>query len=238
VYALLIKAFIPEKPLLGPFLGTQAATLLGLYILGALAAIFTAFVLKRTLLRGRGASFMMELPSYRWPTFRSLGLRLYDRAKVFLRRAGSIILLVAIVLWALTQFPRQNGQPPHIDDSALGAIGHVIEPVIRPLGFDWQIGVGLISSLAAREVIVGTLGTIYGVENASDQSVGLQAALKAHLDLGGAIALLVFFAFALQCTSTIAVMHRETGGWKWPLLQWSYMLALAFIGAFAANALF
>jgi ferrous iron transport protein B len=238
VYALLIKAFIPEKPLLGPFLGTQAATLLGLYVLGALAAIFTAFMLKRTLLRGRGASFMMELPSYRWPTFRSLGLRLYDRAKVFLRRAGSIILLVAIILWALTQFPRNNGQPPHIDQSALGTIGHVIEPVIRPLGFDWQIGVGLISSLAAREVIVGTLGTIYGVENASEQSVGLQDALKQHLDLGGAIALLVFFAFALQCTSTIAVMHRETGGWKWPALQWSYMLVLAFVGAFVANMLF
>jgi ferrous iron transport protein B len=238
VYALLIKAFIPEKRLLGPFLGTQAATLLGLYVLGALAAIFTAYILKRTVLRGRGASFMMELPSYRWPTFRSLGLRLYDRAKVFLRRAGSIILLVAIILWALTQFPRQNGSAPAVEQSALGAIGHVIEPVIRPLGFDWQIGVGLISSLAAREVIVGTLGTIYGVENASEQSIGLQDALKAHLDLGGAIALLVFFAFALQCTSTIAVMHRETGGWKWPILQWSYMLILAFAGAWAANFLF
>lgn len=238
VYALLIKAFVPEKPLLGPFLGTQAATLLGLYVLGALAAIFTAYMLKRTMLRGRGASFMMELPSYRWPTFRSLGLRLYDRAKVFLRRAGSIILLVSIILWALTQFPREHGHAPIIDRSALGTVGHIIEPVIRPLGFDWQIGVGLISSLAAREVIVGTLGTIYGVENASEQSVGLQAALKKHLDLGGAIALLVFFAFALQCTSTIAVMHRETGGWKWPALQWSYMLVLAFVGAYVANLIF
>ena len=238
VYALLIKAFIPERPVLGPFLGTQAATLLGLYILGALAAIFTAYMLKRTLLRGRGASFMMELPSYRWPTFRSLGLRLYDRSKVFLRRAGSIILLVTVVLWGLTQFPKQNGQLPPIDQSALGQIGHVIEPVIRPLGFDWQIGIGLIASLAAREVIVGTMGTIYGVQNASEQSVPLQEALKQHLDLGGAIALLVFFAFALQCTSTIAVMHRETGGWKWPALQWSYMLVLAFVGAFVANTLF
>ncbi len=235
VYALLIKAFVPEKRLLGPFLGTQAATLLGLYILGALAAIFTAFVLKRTLLKGRGASFMMELPPYRLPTLRSLGLRLYDRSKIFLQRAGSIILLVTLILWGLLQFPRQNGAPPAIDESALGRIGHVIEPAIAPLGFDWQIGIGLISSLAAREVIVGTLGTIYGVENAGEDSVGLQARLKEHLDFGGAVALLVFFAFALQCTSTIAVMHRETGGWKWPALQWSYMLGLAFIGAYIAN---
>ena len=238
VYALLIGAFIENKPLLGPFLGTRAAVLLGLYVLGALAAIVTAYAIKRTLLRGRSASFMMELPPYRLPTLRSVGLRLYDRAKVFLRRAGTIILLVSVVLWVLTQLPLRNGSAPPIEDSALGRIGHVIEPAIAPLGFDWQIGIGLISSLAAREVIVGTLGTIYGVQDATEDSVDLQASLKQQLDLGGAIALLVFFAFALQCTSTIAVMRRETGGWKWPALQWSYMLILAFAGAYAANALF
>ncbi|MEO5511717.1 MAG: ferrous iron transport protein B [Longimicrobiales bacterium] len=238
VYALLIKAFVPEKPLLGPFFGTQAATLLGLYILGALAAIFTAFVLKRTLLKGRGASFMMELPPYRMPTLRSLGLRLYDRAKIFLRRAGSIILLVALILWGLLQFPRQNGAPPDIEASALGQIGHVMEPAIKPLGFNWKIGIGLVSSLAAREVIVGTLGTIYSVDNPGEDNLDLQSRLKHDLDFGGAIALLVFFAFALQCTSTIAVMHRETGGWKWPALQWSYMLVLAYVGAYAANLIF
>jgi ferrous iron transport protein B len=235
VYALLIKAFIPEKRLLGPFLGTQAATLLGLYVLGALAAIFTAWLLKRTVLRGRGASFMMELPSYRWPTFRSLGLRLYDRAKVFLKRAGSIILLVAVLLWGLTQFPRDHGQQPPIESSALGGIGHVIEPVIRPLGFDWQVGVGLISSLAAREVIVGTLGTIYGIEGGDESNMGLQEALRQNLDLPGAIALLVFFAFAMQCLSTLVVVRRETGGWKYPAYQFSYMTALAFVSAYFAN---
>jgi len=235
VYALLIAAFIPERPLLGPFMGTRAATLLGLYALGVLAAVGSAFLLKRTLLRGEPSSFLMELPPYRVPSLRSLGLRLVDRTRVFLRRAGRIILLVAVVLWGLTQVPRVDGGAPPIDESALAAAGHVIEPAIRPLGFDWRIGVGLVSSLAAREVIVATLGTIYGVEDADEGSIQLQAALQRDLDLGSAVALLVFFVFALQCMSTVAVVRRETGGWKWPLIQWSYMLALAYGGAFLAN---
>jgi ferrous iron transport protein B len=237
VYALLIAAFIPDRPLLGPFFGLRAATLLGLYALGLIAAIATAFVLKRTLLRGTPAPFLMELPPYRIPGLRSLGLRLLDRSKIFLRRAGKIILTVAIVLWVLTQFPRTADGPPPIDDSALGRIGQVIEPTIAPLGFDWRIGVGLVSSLAAREVIVGTLGTIYGVEDPTEGSLALQDRLRQDLDLGSAIGLLVFFAFALQCMSTVAVMRREAGGWKWPTLQFGYMLALAWVGAFLANAL-
>jgi ferrous iron transport protein B len=235
VYALLIAAFIPERRLLGPFLGTRAATLFGLYALGALAAIATAFVLKRTLLRGRASSFLMELPPYRLPTFRSLGLRLYDRSRVFLRRAGTIILGVAIGLWILTQIPQTGGAPPPMDESALGRMGQAIEPLIAPLGFDWQIGVGIISSLAAREVIVGTLGTLYGVEDPTEGSIALQDALQGSLDLGSAVALLVFFVFALQCTSTIAVMRRETAGWKWPALQFGYMLVLAWGFAWLAN---
>ncbi|HZD04190.1 MAG TPA: nucleoside recognition domain-containing protein, partial [Longimicrobiales bacterium] len=238
VYALLIAAFIPERPVLGPLMGTRAATLLGLYAVGTAAAIVTASLLKRTLLRSRRATFVLELPSYRIPTLRSLGLRLLDRSRIFLRRAGRIILTVTIVLWVLTQFPRAgDGGPPPIQDSALGSMGHVMEPAIRPLGFDWRIGVGLVSSLAAREVIVGTLGTIYGVENTDEGSMELQAALRRDLDLGSAVALLVFFAFALQCMSTVAVMRRETAGWKWPALQWGYMLALAYTGALAANLL-
>ncbi len=235
VYALLIAAFIPERPILGPFLGTRAATLLGLYALGALIAIATAAVLRRTLLRGKRSSFFMELPPYRIPSGRSILLRLYDRSRIFLRRAGTTILAVAVILWALTQVPQINGAPPSIDDSLLGRLGQTIEPVIRPLGFDWTIGVGLISSLAAREVIVGTLGTLYGVEDPTQGSLQLQEALKSHLDLGAAVGLLVFFAFALQCTSTIAVMRRETAGWKWPILQFSYMLVLAYGFSFLAN---
>jgi ferrous iron transport protein B len=183
------------------------------------------------------ASFLMELPPYRVPGLRSLGLRLLDRSRVFLRRAGSIILAVAIVLWVLTQFPRVSGSAPPIEESVLGRTGQVIEPAIAPLGFDWRIGVGLVSSLAAREVIVGTLGTIYGVEDATEGSLDLQDRLRRDLDTGAAIGLLIFFAFALQCMSTVAVVRRETGGWKWPLLQFGYMLVLAWVGAFAANAL-
>jgi ferrous iron transport protein B len=235
VYALLIAAFVPDRPLLGPVLGLRATVLLGLYGLGILAAVGTAFLLKRTLLRARPSSFLMELPPYRLPTPRSIGLRLIDRSKIFIRRAGRIIFAVAIVLWTLTQFPRVDAGPPPIDDSALGRMGQVIEPLIEPLGYDWRIGVGLVTSLAAREVIVGTLGTIYGVEDASDDSIVLQDALRRDLTPASAIGLLVFFVFALQCMSTVAVMRRETAGWKWPVLQFAYMLALAYVGAFVTT---
>ncbi len=236
VYALLIASFIPEKPLLGHFLGTGAATLLGLYLLGFVAAFGTARVLKSSILKSEGTPFVMEMPPYRWPTLRGLGLRLYDRAKVFLHRAGTVILLVTVVLWAMSNLPLHNGKPPDIADSFVGQIGHAVEPVIAPLGFNWKIGVGLISSLVAREVIVSTLGLLYGMEGNS-QSVSLQQALQKDLSIGGAIALLIFFAFAMQCMSTIAVVRRETGGWKWPAAQFSYMLVLAYVGGFMANYL-
>jgi ferrous iron transport protein B len=237
VYALLIAAFIPDVPVMGPFLGARAATLLGLYALGLIAAVGTAFLLRRTLLRGPSSGFVIELPPYRMPTLRSIAYRLTDRSRIFLKRAGTIILAVAIVLWVLTQFPRTPAGPPAIEDSALGKIGQVIEPTIEPLGLDWRFGVGLVSSLAAREVIVGTLGTIYGVENADEGSTELRAVLQRDLDLGAAVGLLVFFVFALQCMSTVAVMRRETAGWKWPIFQFTYMLALAWIGAYLANRL-
>jgi len=237
VYALLIAAFIPERQLL-PFFGLRAAVLLGLYGLGIVAAIGTAYLLKRTLLRAKPTAFLMELPPYRIPSPRSIALRLVDRSRIFLRRAGRVIFTVAIVLWTLTQFPRTEAGAPHIDDSALARMGQIIEPAIEPLGFDWRIGVGLVTSLAAREVIVGTLGTIYGVEDATDESMELRERLQRDLTPGAAIGLLVFFAFALQCMSTVAVMRRETAGWKWPILQFSYMLALAYVGAFVAVRVF
>ena len=238
VYAILIAAFIPNKPVLGPIMNQQAVTLLGLYGLGVVAAIGTAFLLKRTLLKASPTSFLMELPPYRIPAPRTLLLRLLDRSKIFLRRAGRIIFAVTIVLWVLTQFPRTEGGPPDIEQSALGTIGHVIEPVIEPLGFDWRIGIGIVTSLAAREVIVGTLGTIYGVEEADEESFALQEILRRDLEPGAAIGLLVFFAFALQCMSTVAVMRRETAGWKWPALQFFYMLLLGYLGAFISFRIF
>ncbi len=236
VYALLIAAFVPERPLLGPVLGTRAAVLFGLYALGLVAAIATAALLKKTLLRGRATPFVMELPPFRMPGARAIVTRLLDRARVFLRRAGRIILAVTVALWVMGQFPRTpEGGPPPIGDSVLGQVGHVIEPVIEPLGFDWRIGIGLVTSLAAREVIVGTLGTIYGVEHREDADFELIAALQRDLDLGSVVGLLVFFVFALQCLSTVAVMRRETAGWRWPILQFVYMLALAYAGAWVAN---
>ena len=238
VYALLIAAFIPNEPFLGPIMGKRAAVLLGLYGLGIVAAVTTAFLLKRTLLRAEPTAFLMELPPYRIPSLRSLGLRLVDRSGIFLKRVGRVIFTVAIVLWALTQVPRTELGPPLIEDSALASIGHVIEPAIAPLGFDWKIGVGLVTSLAAREVIVGTLGTIYGVEAAGEESFALRDALSEAMTPAAAIGLLIFFAFALQCMSTVAVMRRETSGWKWPVLQFTYMLVLAYAGAFIAVRVF
>ncbi|MCH7991914.1 MAG: ferrous iron transporter B [Gemmatimonadetes bacterium] len=238
VYALLIAAFIPDEPLLGPFLGRRAGVLLGLYGLGIVAAIGTAFILKRTLLKAKPTTFLMELPPYRIPSPKTLALRLLDRSKIFLQRAGRVIFVVSIVLWTLMQFPRIDGHAPDIEESALGQIGHIIEPAIAPLGFDWRIGVGLVTSLAAREVIVGALGTIYGTEMADEGSVALQEALRRDLSTGAAIGLLVFFAFALQCMSTVAIMRRETAGWKWPALQFGYMLFLGYMGAFVAVRIF
>jgi ferrous iron transport protein B len=233
VYALLIAAFIPDRPLIGPFVTDQVAALLGLYVLGFVAAVVTAKLLKSSVLKSAQAPFLLEMPSYRWPTVRSLALLLLDRAKVFLRRAGTVILLVTVVLWVMAHLPYLGGKPPEIGNSLAGTIGHTIEPVIKPLGFNWKIGIGLITSLAARETIVSTLGLIYGMDPES-QALDLQRALRADLSVGGAFALLIFFAFAMQCISTIAVVRRETGGWKWPILQFTYMGVLAYVGAFVA----
>lgn len=235
VYTLIIAAFIPNRHLVGAFLSTQTAAMLGLYILGFVAAVVTARILKSSILKSGRTPFVLEMPSYRWPTVQSIGMRLLDRSVVFLRRAGTVILLVTVVLWVLAHVPYTQGHPAPIESSVAGTIGHAIEPVIRPLGFNWKVGIGLITSLAARETIVSTLGSIYGMD---EHSLGLQQALHHDLSTGGAIALLIFFAFAMQCISTIAVVRRETGGWKWPALQFAYMSFLAYAGAFVAFHLF
>jgi ferrous iron transport protein B len=234
VYTLIIAAFLPERPILGPFLGTRAAAMLGLYLLGFLAAFGTARLLKSSVLKSDGSPFLLEMPPYRRPTLRQVALRMFDRSKIFLRRAGTVILGVAIVLWVLAHLPLSAGKMPEIGSSVAGTLGRALEPLVRPLGFDWRIAIGLVTSLAAREVIVGTLGTLYGMEPGAG-TAGLQAALRHDLTPGGAVALLVFFAFAMQCLSTVAVVRRETGGWKWPVIQFAYMGLLAYSGAFVAN---
>ena len=234
VYTLIVLAFVPNRPILGAFLGTQTVAMLGLYVLGFVAAVITAKALKSSVLKSGRTPFLLEMPSYRWPTLQSLGLRLLDRSVVFLRRAGTVILLVTVILWVAAHVPFVDGKPPALGNSLAGTIGRTIEPAIKPLGFNWKIGIGLITSFAARETIIATLGAIYGMDGADEKSLDLQKAIHQDLSLGGAVALLIFFAFAMQCISTIAVVRRETAGWKWPVLQFTYMSVLAYVGAFAA----
>ena len=239
VYLLLIAAFIPNRFYLHGLIGMQTLVMLGLYVAGFVAAFTTARLLKSSILKSSDTPFILELPQYRMPTLRSLALRLLDRARIFLQNAGKIIVAVTVALWVLAQFPLVHTatgalSAPALADSLIGHLGRWIEPAIAPLGFNWKIGIGLLSSVLAREVMVSTMGTLYGADP-STQTLNLHAALRHDLTLGGALALMIFFAFAMQCTSTIAVVRRETNSWKWPILQFLYMLALAYGAAFAVN---
>jgi ferrous iron transport protein B len=239
VYMLLIAAFIPNRMYLHGLIGLRAMTMLGLYAAGFVAAMTTAHLLKSSILKSSETPFILELPQYRRPTLRALGMRLIDRARIFLRQAGTVILAVTMALWVMAHLPiMHNAQGawsvPGLADSLIGRIGHFIEPVIAPLGFNWKIGIGLICSVLAREVMVSTMGTLYGADP-STQALNLQTALHHDMTLGGALALMIFFAFAMQCTSTMAVVRRETNSWKWPALQFTYMLVLAYAAAFAVN---
>ncbi len=237
VYTLVVAAFVPERALVGPLLGTRAATILGLYLLGFLAAFGTARLLKSSILKSDPAPCVAELPPYRWPALRGLAARLLEAAKVFLRRAGGVVLAVAVVMWVLAHLPVKDGQQqPPIEHSLAGGLGRLLEPAVKPLGFNWAISAGLVSSLAAREAIIGTLGTIHRLDPAT-QSLGLQEALRTDLTPSGAAALLVLFALSMPCLTTVGVVYRETGSWKWPLLQSAYMGTLAYGGAFLANRL-
>jgi ferrous iron transport protein B len=248
VYTLLIAAFVPAVSI-GLGIGLQGLVMLGLYFLGAVTAMVSAALLKATVIRGHVSTFYMELPPYRFPQPKLLASQVLRSANAFLRKAGRIIFLASLVVWALLYYPKAEqipGATPAVQarvdlEASYGAqIGKAIEPAIAPLGYDWKIGVGLIASFAARELIVSTLAQIYAVGDAEDFD-GLRGALQSDVDprtgervfgLPVALSLLVFFVFALQCTSTIAVMARETGGWRWPIFALTYMLTLAWGGAF------
>jgi ferrous iron transport protein B len=239
VYLLLIAAFIPNIYYLHGIIGLQTLVMLGLYLAGFVAAFTTARLLKSSILRSSDTPFILELPQYRMPTLYSLALRLMDRARIFMKTAGTIIVGVTLVLWALAHLPIIHTaagalSAPQLADTLIGRLGHFIEPVIAPLGFNWKIGIGLLSSVLAREVMVSTMGTLYGADP-STQALNLQTALHHDMTLGGALALMIFFAFAMQCTSTMAVVRRETNSWMWPAVQFLYMLALAYGAAFAVN---
>ena len=236
VYTLVIAGFVPERKLLGPLLGYRGGAMLGLYAIGFLAALLTAAILKSSVLKSSPMPFILELPEYRWPTLRSVAIRSAERAWVFTKNAGVVILMVATVLALLANLPYIGGAQPGLHQSYIGKVGRGLEPLVQPLGFNWRVGIGLVTSVFAREVIVGTFGTLYGTDPAS-RNLTLQAALHNDLTPGGAAALLVFFAFAMQCTSTLAVVRRETNSWRWPAIQFAYMGTVAYVGAFAANLL-
>ena len=257
VYALMIATFFAGQTVFG-FISLGAILMLGMYSLGILTAIIVALILKTTLLKSPPPPFVMELPPYRLPNLRSVLQNMFQQAWMFVRRAGTIILAISIILWALTNFPKTENvsvaadspevaelqqkvqQGEQLKNSYAGKLGHIIEPVIKPLGFDWKIGIALISSFAAREVLVSTLSIIYNVgKDGNEESETLISAIKdAKNDDGSttwtpltAITLMVFFVLAIQCMSTIAVVRRETNSWAWTLFMVGYMTGLAYLAA-------
>ncbi len=244
VYALMIAAFIPPKRVLGIF-SLPGLTLVSMYLLGLTAALAMAWVFKKTLLKSETPAFIMELPPYKMPSMKSVFLHMWERSALFLKRAGTIILGVSIVLWFLATYPKTENVSASVslDRSFAGRAGHFIEPVIKPLGFDWKVGIGLIGSILQREVFVSTLGTIYNIKDSKQESgiMSLQEHLHKDTDPATglptftaltAICLMVYYVLAMQCMSTVAVMRRETNGWKWPIFQIGYMTALAYVGTF------
>jgi ferrous iron transport protein B len=233
VYTLIISAFIPDREVWG-FAGLQGVVMFGLYAAGIVGALTVSFVMKRLFWRSTaGEPFMLELPDYKIPQAKSLVMGVFARAMAFLKRAGTTILSMMILIWVLASFPQApvGATDPAINYSLAAMIGHFIEPVTAPLGFNWQINVALIPGMAAREVAVGALGTIYAVNGGAEATQQIGQALAAHWSLATALALLAWYIFAPQCASTLAVIRRETGGWKWMWITFGYMLALAYVAA-------
>jgi len=275
VYTVLIAACIPNKSVLG-FLKLSGLTMLAMYLLGIIVALAMAWLFKKTLLKGPTPLLIMELPPYKRPLVRVVVRHMWERSKIFLRRAGTVILGISVLLWFLATYPKdrtleqtyatqraqveaQQLSPQEAEakitaidkeeagvklrHSFAGRLGHIIEPAIRPLGFDWQIGIGIVASFAAREVFVSTMSLVYNVGKLEDTDEGTQTlaeVMKTQRRADGSpvyttlvgITLMVFYVFALQCVSTVAIVRRETNSWKWPLFQWAYMGALAWLLAF------
>jgi ferrous iron transport protein B len=258
VYTLMIAAFFSGRRVFG-VVSLGAVIILGMYLLGVTVAIIVAWILKHTILNAPAPPFVMELPPYRIPALGNVAHALLTRTTVFLKRAGTVILSISILLWALVAFPRANVTPSvspqvteqglnrsdasseQIQNSFAGRAGRLIEPVIRPLGFDWKIGIGLISSFAARETIISTLSIVYNVGESSDnKSSSLVDALRNARRADGsrvwtplvALSLMIFFLLACQCMSTVAIVRRETNSWRWPLFMVGYMLVLAYAASF------
>jgi len=237
VYTLIISAFIPDREVWG-FIGLQGLVMFGLYAAGIAGALTVSFVAKRLFWRtAEGEPFMLELPDYKIPQARSLAFGVWTRALAFLKRAGTTILTMMILIWALASFPQppEGATDPAISYSLAAKIGRAIEPVTHPLGFNWQINVALIPGMAAREVAVGALGTIYAIDGGEGAAEKIGKVVAGQWPLATALALLAWYVFAPQCASTLAVIRRETGGWKWVAVTFFYMLALAYAAALATN---
>lgn len=248
VYLLLIAAFVPTWSI-GGVVSVQGLALLGAYLLGTFAALTSAALFRRTILRSATRALIIEMPSYAVPTLRVLLAAVWQRVAIFLRRAGTVIFAISVLLWALGHYPRADGSATaeqQLSQSALGHVGHLVEPAVQPLGLDWKIGVAIVASFAAREVFVSTMGTMYGA-GGPDGSRALLATrlrdaragngMRRAYTLAAALGLIVFYVFALMCTSTVAVMVREMGGgWRgarWAGLQFAWMFTLAWLGAYA-----
>jgi len=248
----------------------QGLVLFGLYVIGIVGGVGTALLLRRSVLRGENPTFILALPEFRMPNVQTVSLKLLDRVRVFLKRAGTVIFAVAVVVWALAYFPRSSAVDEHrvqartvaaaalsgdelkrryteIDNEAsaehlaqswLGRAGHVVEPVFRPLGWDWRVSAAVIAGFPAREVVVAVLGTIYAVGgDADEKTLAGQLTAARHPDgslvftLPMVLGLLLFYAWCLQCAATLAVIRRETNSWRWPIFAWSYMTVLGYTGA-------
>jgi ferrous iron transport protein B len=234
VYALLIGAFIPARTMTAG-LELQALVLFGLYLAGVLGALAVAWVLKRFTARGQARPLMMELPSYHWPAPRNIAIGLWQRVEIFMRRVGGIILVLTVLLWALASFPLPppgaTGAP--IEYSIAGMLGKALAVVFAPVGFNWQISIALVPGLAAREVAVSALGTVYALSaTASDTAQALAPLIARSWSLATALSLLAWYVFAPQCLSTLATVKRETGGWTWPLVMATYLFGLAYAASF------
>ena len=264
VYTILISLIIPEDATWG-FFNAQGLVLTGLYLLGFIAAVLSAFVMRIFIKAQQRNFFVMELPAYKWPSAKNVGLTIYDKTKTFVLEAGKVIIAISIILWVMAsygfndQFNNAESivleqMPPNYTDieyedelasfklehSVAGSFGKLIEPVIRPLGYDWKIGIALITSFAAREVFVGTMSTIYSIGSSGEDELTVRERLRQEENpqTGGpmyttavGLSLMVFYAFAMQCMSTLAIVYRETKGWKWPIIQTIYMTGLAYISA-------
>ncbi len=253
VYALMIAAFFSGRYVLG-FLSLGAVLMLTMYALGIAVAIAAAYILKKTILKSPPPPFVMELPPYRLPAVQTVFLSMISRSWLFVKRAGTIILLISIVLWGLMYFPRSGAESVNgvkltdaeisarqLEESYAGTLGRTMEPVIRPLGFDWRIGVAIVASFAAREVLVSTLSIIYNVgADANEESPSLINAIRNAKRADGtpvwtpltALSLMVFFVLAMQCMSTLAIVRRETNSWRWPIFMFAYMTVLAYVMSF------